>query len=149
MAEKRLSVLIESRFNAAGTDGMSRSFLDLRKNGDQLAQSLKTTQSASAAFISGLKSGTATIDDFSRQLLEAGQKAGLSERELRKMAAATGYFSDQQILAGSSASATARKAQELAAAVKRGELSTREAGRQFREFANANLVAAEIGRAHV
>jgi hypothetical protein len=93
------------------------------------------------AFIGGISRGTITLQDFGGELLRAADKAGLGTGQIERIASATGIFSEEQLAAGRASDALARRSRELTQAVQRGELTTREAGRAFRTFANEQLVA--------
>lgn len=93
-------------------------------------------------FLAGLTRGTATTKDFGAQLLQIGDQAGLSTTEMRKMAGATGFFTDQQLLAGKASADVAQKAKSVIDALGKGEITTREAGKEFEKFAKAQEVTA-------
>lgn len=102
----------------------------------------KFNTSGNQAFISGLQKSNASLGNFGTMLVDAADKAGLGTSEIAKMAGATGIFSEQQILAARASGAMATKASELAVAVSKGEMTTRTAGRAFREFADETMSAA-------
>jgi len=120
---------------------------DLKKLGTTAGESGTNLRKFGSTFnkdlIAGFQKGTATTKDFGDQLLKAGDSAGLSSTQISKMAGATGFFTDQQQLAGRSMALVAGKAEELAAAVARGDITTRQAGKAFSEYAKAQEVAAK------
>ena len=92
------------------------------------------------SFLSGLNRGSLGLSDFRQQLMSAGDAAGLGASQLGRMADASGLFTDAQIAAARASAATADKAAELSRAVANGTMTTYEAGRAFREFADANQI---------
>src|SRR3990172_7697291 len=122
---------------SADVSGLKRGLQETHASLAQTSANIKKLDSTfNQTFISGLNKGSASMRDFGMSLVDAADKAGLGTSQIAKMASATGIFSEAQIVAGRASAATAAKADQLARAVAGGEMTTRQAGKAFREFAN-------------
>lgn len=141
MAERIASLYAEI---GADTSGLQRGLTGAKKELTETASQLgKFNTKFTGDFVGGLQRGSAGLDIFGGQLLAAAQKAEIGTTDISRMARATGFYTDKQVLAARASAMGAQKADELAAAVQRGEISTREAGRQMGEFARQNMIAAD------
>jgi hypothetical protein len=93
-------------------------------------------------FMQGLQRGKVGLGDFNQLMEKAAGQAGLGTGQFARLAGATGLYKDQQLLAARAQAEAAAKAQQLTQAVASGEMTARQAGKAWGEYARANEVAA-------
>lgn len=137
---------IASLYASIGADtsglsaGLKRTKDELQGASDSFG---KFSSQFTGQFRAALSRGSASMTDFAEQLLDAGENAGLSTREIAKLAAGTGVFSSTQLAAAASTRTMAAKASELANAVKSGAMTTREASAAWKQFAATQVVVGQ------
>lgn len=144
MSERVASLYVEIGADASGVTSALTAVRSDLLNTESSASKFSTT--FNDVFIAGMNQGSATLQDFGQILMQTASTMGLGTGQLSRMAQATGIWTDQQVLAGRAAANVAAKAQELAGAVARGEMTAREAGQAFREYAESQVVAASSGQ---
>jgi hypothetical protein len=121
--------------NTAAITRVNNGMADLEKQAKSLSDAFDHFNSGfNQDYISGLERGSNTQEDFNKTLLETADQMGLSTREIRQMAEATGEFTPEQLAAAKAEEDTARKAEELAKAVAAGTMTAEEAGREYADF---------------
>src|SRR5512138_3624134 len=139
MAERVASLYAEI---GAKTDGFQAGAQSVKRGLEDLSKkAINTSTAFTSDFRGALTSGVANMKTFGASLLDQAEKAGLSTREIQRMTGATGMWTDTQMRAARASASVAAKAQELSQAVANGEMTARQAGIAFKQYAASQEIA--------
>ncbi len=140
---RNIDIVINQSLRGTGISDTARDMTDLERKIASLSASFDHfSRGFTQDFVGGLQKGSTSQEQFAQKLVATADKLGLSTREIRNMATATGMFTPTQLEAAAAEERVARKAEELATAFKAGKITTQQMGQQFATFAQQNQILA-------